>query len=256
MMNILTENQFKTLYTYGELIASGGHGDIYQGYRNRDLLEVIIKRSQRRDDNSVEVHYLTIASNIDSVINLLDHFNVDGHGILIIEKIPNGKDLFDYITEKKYMNEHEAKDVFRQIVSTVIACRKMNVLHGDIKDENIIIDTVNMKIKLIDFNGAKIWTNSKYTHYDGTRVYAPPEWIRHRYYFADGLTVWSLGILLYDMVCGNIPFETDDEIVAVTLRFPEHVSVDCCDLIKQCLNVNEKQRIRLSTISSHSWLKN
>lgn len=90
----------------------------------------------------------------------------------------------------------------------------------------------------------------------GTRVYAPPEWIKYRRYRADGLTVWSLGILLFDMVCGDIPFETDAQIKRANLHFrPEfQISRECQDLIRQCLNVSQADRISLAAIRKHPWL--
>jgi len=91
----------------------------------------------------------------------------------------------------------------------------------------------------------------------GTRVYSPPEWIKFRRYRGDGLTVWSLGILLYDMVCGDIPFETDAQIKLAHLSFrPElRLSNDVIDCIKRCLTVSTSERITLAQLKSHPWLK-
>ena len=92
--------------------------------------------------------------------------------------------------------------------------------------------------------------------YSGTRVYSPPEWIELGRYSGDGLTVWSLGILLYDMVFGNIPFETDHQIIKALLNFrPEiRLSNEVMDLIKRCLTVSQNERITLAKIQEHAWI--
>lgn len=88
----------------------------------------------------------------------------------------------------------------------------------------------------------------------GTRVYAPPEWIGSRKYKAESSTVWQLGVLLFDMVCGNIPFETDKEIMAARLIWFRPVSKDCRDLISRCLKVNASDRPSLAELAQHCWI--
>jgi serine/threonine protein kinase len=88
-------------------------------------------------------------------------------------------------------------------------------------------------------------------------VYAPPEWIKFRRYRPDGLTVWSLGVLLYDMVNGDIPFETDAQIkrAAVQFRAELQLSRECKDLIRRCLEADVSDRIALGAIKAHPWLQ-
>ena len=93
-------------------------------------------------------------------------------------------------------------------------------------------------------------------------MYAPPEWIKYQHYTADGLTVWSLGVVLHAMVCGDIPFETDEQILLGlpdwsdnTILKPNTVlSPEIRSLIEGCLKIDPSRRLTLQELSSHPWM--
>jgi len=263
--------------TTGNLLGKGGNGSVYAGYRNSDRFPVAIKVvgkkrlvrgtvNQKNVEIPIEVALMTKARHIKGVIKLIDYSELPGDCfVMVMERKVNDiddqcKDLFDFITDRhreKGLTEELARKIFRQIAETVGDLQKLDILHGDIKDENILINTQTHDIKLIDFGaGTKLLEDKLYTTFCGTRIYAPPEWIQHRWYTAAGLNVWSLGVLLYDLLCGDIPFKTENDTIDAKISFPPtlNLSDPVKDLIKGCLTVSTKDRFNLQDVLKHPWL--
>lgn len=209
---------------------------------------------------------LRVKDSHSACIQIVDYVEQRQSYLIVMERPEACKDLFDVITEKGALSEAFARDLFRQVVAATLQLHHMGILHRDIKDENILVDLKSGTIKLIDFGAGTFFSNAKqaYRDFQGTRVYSPPEWIMKQYYYGDRAAVWSLGVLLYNMIYGDIPWEEDSDIV--TCRFArfsanssrrfvfdyDENSVD--DLIMRCLNVNDAERIELAQILSHGWL--
>jgi len=182
---------------------------------------------------------------------------------LVMEYCPGGE-LFDYIVSKKKLPENEARTLFRQMVAAVAFTHENGYAHRDIKPENMLLNN-EKSIKMIDF-GLSVKPASGLTVPLVTRVgspaYAAPELVSGDLYFGDQTDIWSLGVVLYAVLCGSLPF--DDETTAQLYEQikkgeyyqPKHLSKGSAKLLRRMLEVDPRKRIAMNDLLEDEWLRN
>lgn len=263
--SLIIERTKSVIYEINEVNKNGGFGVVYIGTRCSDNLPIAIKVINKtkvpkwtQTDNGhtipLEIEIMLKVKNCKKSIQIIDYAEQKDYFMIVMERPLNCVDFWDYINDNGPLNEITAKKYFKQIVEGVIELKSNGVLHRDIKDENILVDLINDEIKIIDFGASTHYTNQDLYDFHGTMVYAPPEWIRSNRYNGDRATVWSLGILLYNMIYGDVPFQTNSQILHSKLSLSQNISESVNQLISDCLNVVEEKRISLEQVNNHEWL--
>ncbi|XP_073447850.1 maternal embryonic leucine zipper kinase isoform X1 [Aquarana catesbeiana] len=180
---------------------------------------------------------------------------------MILEYCPGGE-LFDYIIAKDRLTEEEARVFFRQIVSAVAYIHSQGYAHRDLKPENLLIDE-DQNLKLIDFGlCAKPKGGMDYCLMTccGSPAYAAPELIQGKAYIGSEADIWSMGVLMYALMCGYLPFD-DDNVMVLYKRImrgkydiPRWLSPGSVLLLSQMLQVDPKKRISVKHLLKHPWL--
>ncbi|XP_041697729.2 serine/arginine repetitive matrix protein 2 isoform X2 [Coregonus clupeaformis] len=263
-------SSFESLFTLGSMLGKGGCGAVYAAMRksdgqqvaikyvNRGMAEPYVKLPGQRSALPLEVALMQIVSRPPSccyVLGLLDWFEEAEWFILVLERPYPCMDLFDFIEELGgRVDECLARIIMIQVVLAVRHCCDRGVLHRDVKAENLLVQTDNLQVKLIDFGCGDLLRESSYRDYSGTEEYCPPEWVLSGVYQGRHATIWSLGVLLYGLVCGRLPFNKEADIIAGRLRFKKGLTKECKELINWCLQQNPTKRPVLEQILLHDWM--
>ncbi|CDW84490.1 protein kinase domain containing protein [Stylonychia lemnae] len=184
-----------------------------------------------------------------------------------MEKLISGGELFEELIRRRRFEEKDSAQIMSKIFSAISYCHENNVIHRDLKPENILIDYISnneIDVKVIDF-GASVFHDPKKLHTEkfGTVYYVAPEVLAGRYdYKCD---VWSLGVILYVLLCGEAPFggKNDNEILAKikigNLEFKQQIwtqrSSMSKDIIRMLLNFDKDHRVNCTQALEHPWIK-
>uniref|UniRef100_A0A8C7A667 non-specific serine/threonine protein kinase n=1 Tax=Neovison vison TaxID=452646 RepID=A0A8C7A667_NEOVI len=178
---------------------------------------------------------------------------------LVTEYAKNGE-IFDYLANHGRLNESEARRKFWQILSAVDYCHGRKIVHRDLKAENLLLDS-NMNIKLADFGFGNFFKSGELlATWCGSPPYAAPEVFEGQQYEGPQLDIWSMGVVLYVLVCGALPFDGPtlpilrQRVLEGRFRIPYFMSEDCEHLIRRMLVLDPSKRLTIAQIKEHKWM--
>lgn len=264
-----TVKEFIAPYEIVKELGRGGFSIVYLAKERSTGKLVAIKVIDKGDENEDALKKeLSIQRQFESpyIVNIYSYFEDSEHFILIIEYI-NGGELFDSIIQKGVFDEHDAANVIQQTLVGLKILHDNHVIHRDLKPENLLLSidesTGETTVKISDFGLADLFSDSKLVQYCGTEGYAAPEIMLHTPYDTS-VDIWSLGVILYVLLSGTLPFDAEDtfeltkQICRCQLDFtkPEwsNISKSAIDLIQQMLQFEPGQRITVENALKHDWI--
>uniref|UniRef100_A0A8C2XER2 MAP/microtubule affinity-regulating kinase 3 n=1 Tax=Cyclopterus lumpus TaxID=8103 RepID=A0A8C2XER2_CYCLU len=197
--------------------------------------------------------------NHPNIVQLFEVIETEKTLYLIME-YASGGEVFDYLVAHGRMKEKEARAKFRQIVSAVHYCHLKNIVHRDLKAENLLLDA-DANIKIADFGFSNEFTaGSKLDTFCGSPPYAAPELFQGKKYDGPEVDIWSLGVILYTLVSGSLPFdgqnlkELRERVLRGKYRVPFYMSTDCEGILRRFLVLNPAKRSSLEQIMIDKWI--
>ncbi|KAI2651627.1 Serine/threonine-protein kinase pim-3 [Labeo rohita] len=239
-------------YEISSQLGKGGCGTIYAATRLEDGLQDGCSKPL-----PLEVALLILANEgprVQEIVRLLDWRVETDHYVLVLERPMPCEELNWFLLRQVVTLEEEvARVIMRQATFAAQTCCRRGVLHRDIKMENLLINPDTLEVQLIDFGCGDFLTDEGYTSFAGTREYCPPEYLLTGKYHGEPATVWSLGVLLFALLCGDFPKIEDLERINSNTWAKDGLSKECCDVISHCLQLDPKQRIDLEKLGLHNW---
>ncbi|QPH15853.1 hypothetical protein C2857_000365 [Epichloe festucae Fl1] len=248
-------------YTLGRLIGKGSFGKVYLATHKLTNGSKVVLKSAHKDDANLarEIHHHR--QFVHPHIARLYEVIITESLVWLVLEYCSGDELYNHLLERGPLPVAKVQKIFAQLVGAVSYVHLQSCVHRDLKLENILLDK-NENVKLVDFGFTREYegrTNYLQT-FCGTICYAAPEMLKGEKYAGEKVDVWSLGIILYALLCGELPFDDDDDNVTRTRilseepKYPDHLTPDATSLLKSLLSKRPLPRPALADILAHPFL--
>ena len=253
-------------YLIQSQIGSGSYAEVLKVRHIRGSVDLAMKIYSKSDLANPDIlnHYtkeLAILSKVHHpfIVEVFDLVETDDYKAIVMELVDGGN-LLDY-SNNHHLSIDEVQRIFGQLVSTLNYLHRSRICHGDIKLENILLDR-NLNIRLIDFGFAEELTPDQPWMSDtrGSPAYIAPEILRNEKY-TSSVDVWSLGVLLYVLCVGHLPFlgpsvvEQLQCVLTLDPQIPLSVCPHAASLLRQMLQKDPYKRITMQDVQSDPWVR-
>ncbi|KAI1329234.1 kinase-like protein [Xylariaceae sp. FL0255] len=248
-------------YCLGRLIGKGSFGQVYLAHHKlTNGSKVVLKSADKGDSNLArEIHHHR--QFVHPHIARLYEVIVTESLVWLVLEYCSGDELYNYLLRHGPLPVDKVQKIFTQLVGAVSYVHQQSCVHRDLKLENILLDK-HENVKLVDFGFTREYEGkSNYLQtFCGTVCYSAPEMLKGEKYAGEKVDVWSLGVILYALLCGELPFDDDDDNITRTKilsddpKFPDHLPTDATSLISLLLSKRPLLRPTLPEILSQPFL--
>jgi len=266
------ENRWIGNYRFVKQLGTGSSSKVVLGCDIRNGEKVAIKIVPRRiaDGNESEAEIrcdqrifreVVISSVLSHphIVKLKNFLYSPTHYFLIFEYV-NGRQLYDIVLNEGPLSEQDAQKYFRQLLSAIEYIHRNSIVHRDLKIENVLIDEDD-NVKLIDFGLSNFYDNKMLLNtFCGSLYFAAPELLFGQRYCGPEIDVWSLGVVLYVLLCGCVPFDDEnvqglqEKIKQADFSFCKTISRDAAELIRGMILAQPSSRLGLEQIIASKWV--
>ena len=249
-------------YVLKDKIGAGCFSKVYKGFHNKTKNIVAIKKIKNKNINEKYIEReINIISKLDhpNIIKMYEVISNKKYHYLVLEYCNMG-DLSTYL-EKNLLNEFSSKKIFIQLVEGLKYLYKNQIMHRDLKPQNILLKN-DIEVKISDFGFANFYNNLDQT-ICGSPYYMAPEILTHKKY-TNKADLWSLGIILYQMLVGKLPYQSGsinellNEINSKQISLPPNINItlECNNLLNSLLEIDYNYRIDWNELFKHEWINN
>ena len=252
------------MYHFGKVLGTGSFGVVRLVLHKMTNTKIAVKTYDKRKIRDAaqlkrvqqEIR-LMARTNHPNIVRLYETLE-SVHRVHLVMEYASGGNLCSYVKLKKRLDETEARAIFQQLSSAIAYLHSLNIVHRDIKLENILIDG-RRNIKITDFGFSVYVVDKKLKIFCGTPSYMPPEIVMRREYYGPPVDCWSLGVLLYAMLCGCFPFTANSypnlykKIARGQWRKANFMSHAVSDLLRRMMTVDATKRITMKQACRHQW---